>query len=127
LLVRATPQDLDQIEAAIQALNLAPPQLTIKAKFVEVAQNDSKALGFDWYLGNVLMNNNSIGMSAGTAPSYTGNSTAANPSGTFPGSTAAGTAIAQSASDSLLTSGLRNVANAPTLGTISGILTDPQF
>jgi general secretion pathway protein D len=127
LLVRATMQDLDIIEAAIQALNIAPPQITIKAKFVEVSQNDSKSLGFDWYLGNVLMNNNSIGLQGGTAPSYTGNSTTANPEGTFPGSSSAGTSLGALASDSLLTSGLRNNLNAPAIGTISGILTDPQF
>src|SRR6266568_8764421 len=127
LLVRATMQDLDIIEAAIQALNITPPQLTIKAKFIEVSQNDTKSLGFDWYLGNVLMNNNSIGLIGGTAPSYNGKSTTANPEGTFPGSASAGTTTAASSSDSLLTSGLRNLANAPALGTISGILTDPQF
>ena len=61
LLVRATMQDLDIIEAAIQVLNIVPPQVNIKAKFVEVSQDDNKALGFDWYLGNVLMNNGAIG------------------------------------------------------------------
>ena len=69
LVVRATMQDLDIIEAAIQILNIVPPQVNIKAKFVEIIQDDTKALGFDWYLGNVLMNNGSIGGQGGTAPS----------------------------------------------------------
>ena len=72
LLVRATMQDLDIIEVAIQVLNIVPPQVNIKAKFVEISQNDNKALGFDWYLGNVLMNNGTIGGQGGTAPSYHG-------------------------------------------------------
>jgi general secretion pathway protein D len=126
LLVRATMEELDVIEAAIDALNIVPPQVNIKAKFVEIEQDDTKALGFDWYLGNWLMNNNSIVGSGGTAPSFYGAPTTANPSGLFPGNAAAGTAIAPLATDQLLTSGLRT-AGTPTLFTLTGILTDPQF
>ena len=50
LFVKATMADLDLIEQAIQILNIAPPQITIDAKFIEVREIDSKALGFDWYL-----------------------------------------------------------------------------
>ncbi|MBK8001637.1 MAG: hypothetical protein IPK15_23775 [Verrucomicrobia bacterium] len=50
LMVRATLQDLDIIEQAVQVLNMAPPQVTIEAKFAEITQQDSKALGFDWFL-----------------------------------------------------------------------------
>ena len=84
LIVRATMQDLDIIEAAIQVLNIVPPQVNIKSKIVEVSQDDNKALGFDWYLGNVLMNNGTIGGQGGTAPSYVGKPTAANPLGHLP-------------------------------------------
>jgi type II secretory pathway component GspD/PulD (secretin) len=41
---------LDIIQKAMEVLNVAPPQLTIEAKFVEVGQNDSRELGFDWFL-----------------------------------------------------------------------------
>jgi general secretion pathway protein D len=125
LVVRATMQDLDIIEAAIQILNIVPPQVNIKSKFVEISQNDQKALGFDWYLGNMLMNNGTIGAQAGSAPSYTGAATPANPSGVFPGNPYAGTTIPASATDGQLTSGLRSVGSP--LFTLSGILTDPQF
>jgi len=131
LIVRATMQDLDMIEAAIQVLNVVPPQVNIKAKFVEISQTDTKALGFDWYLGNTLMNNGAIGLSGGTAPSASGAATAANPSGVFPGAAAnpvtgaAATAISSSTTDGLITSGLRNPST--TLFTMTGILTDPQF
>lgn len=127
LLVRATSQELDIIEAAIQALNIAPPQVNVKTKFVEVTQNDSKALGFDWYLGNFLMGNNAMGLQGGTAPTYAGSPSAANPEGTFPGSAIGGTGFPVASSDSLLTSGLRNQLNAPAVATFTGILTDPQF
>ncbi|HVM50202.1 MAG TPA: tetratricopeptide repeat protein [Candidatus Acidoferrum sp.] len=126
LLVRASMEELDIIEAAIDALNIVPPQVNIKAKFVEIEQDDTKALGFDWYLGNWLMNNNSIVGSGGSAPSFYGAPSAANPSGLFPGNAAAGTAIAPASTDQLITSGLRT-AGTPTLFTLTGILTDPQF
>src|SRR6185436_9055785 len=114
-----------------QMLNTAPPQINIKAKFLEVSQHDSRALGFDWYLGNVLMNNNRMGLQGGTAPTFNGQPSAANPEGTFPGSVVNGTAIPVSPSDQLLTGVLRNTTQAggsiPTLATFSSILTDPQF
>lgn len=131
LMVRATQQELDLVEAAVQILNIAPPEVNIKVKFVEVNQNDSKALGFDWYLGNFLMAGGAIGAQGGTAPSYSGQSTLANSEGTFPGSAVNGTTIAPSATDGLLTGGLRNgagaISAAPAIATLSGILTDPQF
>ena len=130
LVVRATLQDLDIIEVAIQILNIVPPQVNIKAKFVEISQDDTKALGFDWYLGNVLMNNGTIGGQGGTAPSFNGAPTAANPIGTFPGvpaipSPAPARPSRPAATDQLLTSGLRNPSTS--LFTLTGILTDPQF
>ena len=51
LFVKATEDDLDTIERAIQVLNQVPPQVHIKARFIEVSQTDNKQLGFDWYLG----------------------------------------------------------------------------
>lgn len=139
LVVRATLQDLDIIEAAIQVLNAAPPLINIKSKFVEITQTDAKALGFDWYLGNFLMRNGSLGMQGGTAPTYQGAETAANPLGTFPGSYFPGDGLLPPAdtrlpianTDQRLTSGLRNEYGKqtpiPTLATFTGILTDPQF
>jgi general secretion pathway protein D len=121
LLVHASLADLDIIESAVQVLNLAPPQINIKAKFIEVTQTDSKALGLDYYLGNVLMNNGSTGLQGGTAPSFNGAPTPANPVGVFPNPI-----IPQANTDQLITSGLRNTG-IPSLATLSGILTDPQF
>ena len=126
LYVRASLQELDIIEQAIQVLNIAPPQVNIRAKFAEVGQNDKRALGFDWYLGNMLMGNGRLGAMGGTAPSYTGAPSPANPLGFFPGTSLANT-IAPAASDQLITAGIRNTANAPALATLTGILTDPQF
>ena len=129
LMVRATSQELDIIQKAIEVLNVAPPQLTIEAKFVEIGQEDSKALGFDWFLGNTLMKNGSIGMQGGTAPSFAGSPSTANPGGTFPGSFGIPT-FSPAATDGQVTSGLRSnggSAGAASIMTITGILTDPQF
>jgi general secretion pathway protein D len=146
LLVRATADDLEIIQQAIETLNQAPPNVSIEAKFADLTQEDSRALGFNWYLGNTLINNGAIGLQGGTAPSYQGPATGANPSGIFPGPgtlipgsttfTPGPGAVASSASDNILTSGLRNTYGAsgssagttiPTVATITGIMTDPQF
>ncbi|MBX3734851.1 MAG: hypothetical protein KF791_19920 [Verrucomicrobiae bacterium] len=149
LFVRATLSDLDIIERAIQVLNVAPPQVEIEARFAEVTQADAKALGFQYYIGNWLTGGGKVGWQGGTAPSF-GNPTAsgstANPYGTFPGvpfSDGTGgtpvnqfdTTIPPNATDGNLTSGVRtsftdinrNQKEIPTVATITGILTDPQF
>ena len=124
LMVRATLQDLDIIEQAIQVLNMSPPQVMIEAKFAEINQSDIKALGFDWWVGNALMGDGGkVGVQGGTAPSFgsPGTSTSqANPTGIFP-TPPIGTAT----TDGKITSGLRN--SAPAVATVTGILTDPQF
>jgi general secretion pathway protein D len=141
LFVRASMEELDIVEAAIQALNVAPPQVTIETKFTEVNQEDNRALGFDWFLGNTLAKSGAIGMQGGTAPSYSGTPSPANPSGFFPGpgdatglpgqfTPSAGTQGSRS-TDNQLTTGLRQSVGTslqnPALATITGILTDPQF
>ncbi len=123
LYVRSTTEVLDVIEQVIQTLNAPPPQLSIEVKFVEVEQNDSKALGFDWYLGNFTVGGGKVGASGGSAPVYTGTPTDENPTGYFP---AYSDNTAQSQGN--ITSGLaENNSSIPTVATITGILTDPQF
>lgn len=110
LLVRATARDLQTVETALQMLNTSPPQVVIEAKFVEVTMDDNKAPGFDWYLGNTLMTTNASGnQPGGTVSSSAGTSSVAIRTGVFPGS----------ASTSPTTSN--------GVGTITGIMTDPQF
>jgi beta-lactamase regulating signal transducer with metallopeptidase domain/type II secretory pathway component GspD/PulD (secretin) len=45
LFVRATGQDLDTVEKAIQVLNMTAPQIHIKARFIEVPEEMAKNLG----------------------------------------------------------------------------------
>src|SRR5205807_9116204 len=76
-----------------------------------------------------------MGFQGGTAPSVgspTTSSSFANPSGVFPGplvgppfTTASPGTVFPSATDNILTQGLRN--SAPAVLSYTGILTDPQF
>ena len=130
LVIQATAQDLDLIEAALQTLNTSPPQINIKTKFVEITQNDSRALGFQWYMGNLIFGpSQGIGLSGGTQPTFAGQPSTANPAGSFPGvnNGTTDTTIQPATSDSVITQGLRNQLNAPALATITGLLTEPQF
>ena len=122
LFVKATPSELDTVERAIQALNQAGPQVHIKTRFIEIQQDDNRALGFDWFLGNFV--NGKVVANGGTAPSLNVPVSAANPLGSFPGNTTA-SQIAGAATDQQLTSGLRNTG--PALATLTGIMTDPNF
>lgn len=123
LFVKATESDLDTIERALQVLNQVPPQVHIKARFIEVQQTDDNELGFEWWLGQFNLGNNVVG-TGGSSPSLTVPTSAANPLGAFPGNTAS-SVVGSSANDQSLTQGLRN--GAPTLATFTGILTDPNF
>jgi general secretion pathway protein D len=125
LLIRATLQDLDIIEVVLQMLNSVPPQINLKCKVVAVPQNDTKALGFDWYLGNMLMTNGSTGPEAGSTFSSNLVPTTAKPPGTFPGDPHASTTNEPGVNAKLLTSGLHLGNNPPF--PLCGILTDPQY
>jgi general secretion pathway protein D len=48
LLVTNTPTELDKVEQLVQAMNKAPKQVKITTKFVEIAQENTDELGFDW-------------------------------------------------------------------------------
>ncbi|NBR87171.1 MAG: hypothetical protein EBT61_16980 [Verrucomicrobia bacterium] len=122
LLVRASIQDLDIIQQAIELLNTTPPQVLVESKFAEINQNDNKGVGFDWFLGNTIFG--PLAGQGGTAPSLQGRQTRANPLGVFP---LPQTPIGPGSADGGLTSGALNRNNQPALATITGILTDPQF
>jgi general secretion pathway protein D len=124
LFVYATPQDLDIIERAIQVLDEVPPQVHIKARFIDVEQDDTAGLGFDWYLGQFNIGHSVVGQ-GGQAGSLGVPTSAANPSGVFPGNTFNGTTVANGVQS--LTSGLVNNSSLPAIASVTGILTDPNF
>ena len=106
LMIRATLQDMDIIEQAIQALNTSPPQLQIAVKWCEIEEDAGRALGFDWLLGR--------------GPTNAMASTPARP---------AGTKATGAPRSNLTTFGLRSATNGSNTetATLTGILTDPQF
>ena len=104
-----------RVEGAIQALNQTNPQIHIKARFIELEQDNNTALGFDWYLGS--FSNGPVGTDGrgallpATARMSIGNTTV--------------NAVTVPVSNQWLTQGLRNTVPAPT--NVTGILTDPNF
>jgi type II secretory pathway component GspD/PulD (secretin) len=125
LFVKATEDDLDTIERALQALNQVPPQVHIKARFIEVEQSDNNQLGFDWFLGQFQLGNQVVGQ-GGNAGSLNVPVTANNASGTFPGNPTSGTTIPQGV-EQVFSSGLTSGTAGSTTATITGILTNPNF
>jgi general secretion pathway protein D len=126
LIIRNTPENMELIERVLAVLNSVPTQVEIEAKFVEIGQNDLDALGFTWKVGPYQAGD--VVISGG------------QPSTTFPGTTPNANANGNN-----ITSGLRDqsalIGNAVasllgqtasagtggTVGSIRGILTNPQF
>lgn len=129
LIVHNTPENLETLERVLDVLNSTPPEVEIEAKFVQIAQNDLDELGFDWQMGT---------KTAGSFDVTGGNSVGGFP----PGTSASGsqtydvtaglrdfTAIQGNAIDSLLAANGFGTVSTPQdqVGTIRGILTNPQF
>jgi hypothetical protein len=50
LLVRATMEDLDTVEKAIQLLNQLPSQVSVQIQFTELTPSEAKEAGLEWLL-----------------------------------------------------------------------------
>lgn len=53
LMVKATLEDLEIVQRAVEMLNYEPPQVTLEVRTVEVTKDDVRALGFDWFMSPV--------------------------------------------------------------------------
>jgi general secretion pathway protein D len=139
LIVKNTQENLDLIDAIVQAQLLSGPvQVEIESKFVEIQQNNLKELSFDTLLGQGnVPGSGKVFFGGGTTGSATGLDQSQFPfpigSGTaqtFPTGSGLRTgtqAISQNAIDALLagTSGLS--APSPATAAIAGIFSDPTF
>ncbi len=110
LLVTNTPAELDKVEQLVELyLNQQPKQVKITTKFVEITQENSDELGFDWVFSPIGGSGGSIFGTAGTL-----------------GSGAARTAldfinpIDGTSIPGIPSSSLENVTNTPTSGLRSG-------
>jgi general secretion pathway protein D len=128
LLVTNTPTELDKVETLVNALiNKQPKQVKITTKFVEIAQENSDELGFDWIINPFpLVSGNSIWGSGGTRGNQSGRK------GNDFVSPVGGTSIdgvpadPLQYADPLATNGLRSGDQAINRNSIDAILNNPN-
>ena len=140
LVVRNTQENLDLIQALIEAGESIASQVEIEAKFVEITQNNLKELSFDWLLGQANIPGGTRdgifvgGGTSGNTPKidqadfpFPINNGAYTTYPTTSGNRSGGLAISQNAIDSLLFGTAGASALAPAIAGIAGIMTDPSF
>ncbi|MBK1881179.1 type II and III secretion system protein [Luteolibacter pohnpeiensis] len=67
LVVRNTSTELDKVEQLVEAYSeKSPKQVNITTKFVEISQENTDELGFDWLVSPFGLNANSVFASGGT-------------------------------------------------------------
>jgi general secretion pathway protein D len=135
LVVRNTRDNIDVIDALVDAaMGVAPSQVDIQTKFLEINQNNLQELGFSWLLGPFSIGGGVYGSGGGNSAVNSANYPFGNPmAGGYPmspvGSVRSGDqAITGNSIDSLL-AGKTGVsdATAPGIFSIAGVFTDPQF
>lgn len=138
LVVRNTQENIDLIETLVQqAAGDVIKQVEIEAKFIEITQNNTKELSFDWLVGqfNGPGKNQKVFFGGGTTAGTSGypfiNGTTGTPVGDYSvtgGNRSGGLAISGNAIDALLfgTAGAPAAA-APGVFSVAGVFTDPQF
>lgn len=135
LIVRNTADMLELVDAIVEQANVSgPKQVEIEAKFIEITQNNLKAMGFDWLLGPFSFGgNNQLSGTGGTSGTgaavnqadYPFNTTGLNP--VTAGNRSGNLAISGSAIDSLLLGTTTTQLLTPGIFGVGGLLTDPQF
>lgn len=135
LVVRNTRDNIDLIDSLVDAaLGVAPSQVDIQTKFLEINQNNLQELGFDWLLGPFSVGGGVYGTGGGV-PGAGANTTAfGNPmAGGYPmssvGSLRSGNqAITGNSVDSLLAGQVfGDRTAAPGIFSIAGVFSEPQF
>jgi len=132
LVIRNTRDNIDQIDALVDAaMGVAPSQVDIQTKFVEINQNNIQELGFDWLLGPFSIGGSGVyGSGGGGANSldsanYPFNTTGMNSVGSL---RSGDRAISQNSIASLLAGQAGGTLSpAPGVFSVAGVFTDPQF
>ncbi len=128
IVIRNTPDNLENFERVLATFNVIPSQVEIEAKFIQISQNDLDELGFQWNVAGRQFGN--IAANGGGAPSPFGVDNAA-PSSANNVTTGLRdtTAIQANAIDTLLASSGFSSLTQPQdqVATIQGILTNPRF
>ena len=140
LVVRNTRDNMDVIDSLVDAaMGVAPSQVDIQTKFLEINQNNLQELGFDWLLGPFSVGGGVYG-SGGGVPGVTGGNTYpfGNPMGGGSPMSSVGAlrsgdqAISGNSVDALLsqngyTAASSAAAPAPGIFSIAGVFSEPQF
>jgi general secretion pathway protein D len=132
LVIRNTRDNIDQIDALVDAaMGVAPSQVDIQTKFIEINQNNIQELGFDWLLGPFSIGGSGVyGSGGGGSNSLTGANYPFNTAGmNTVGSLRSGSrAISQNSIASLLSGQAGgSLSPAPGVFSVAGVFTDPQF
>jgi general secretion pathway protein D len=140
LIVRNTKENIDLLDSLVDAaVDVAPTQVEIQTKFLEINQNNIQELGFDWLLGPFSIGGGVYGSGGGTPGASTatypfGNPMAGGAAMSSVGALRSGNnAIQGNSIDSLLASpsgvgeALANTTPAPGIFSIAGVFSEPQF
>ncbi|MGD0060425.1 MAG: hypothetical protein ABSD58_13500 [Verrucomicrobiia bacterium] len=134
IIIRNTPENLEIFERVLSAYNIVPVQIEIEAKFVQISQTDLDELGFDWQVGTKTLGSFDVTGGSGAEAFPPGSGAASSPSYDITSGLQGVSAIQGNAISSLLAagglaSGGSTTVSSPqtAIGTIRGILTNPQF
>ncbi|QJE97149.1 Amuc_1098 family type IV pilus outer membrane protein [Luteolibacter luteus] len=127
LLVRNTPTNLDLIEQIVeQVAGDAPRQVKISTKFVEISQENTDELGFDWIVSPFGLSANSVFLGGGTVGSGQ-TRTNADFIGTVDGVNIPGVPAATGTNvTDIVTGGLRSGDGAINRNNIDAVLNNPN-
>ena len=136
LVIRNTRDNIDVIDSLVDAaMGVAPSQVDIQTKFLEINQNNLQELGFDWLLGPFSIGGGVYGTGGGDGSNVNssylpfGNPMAGgavmNPVG---GLRSGDQSVTGNSVDALLAGQLgASVAPAPGIFSIAGVFSEPQF
>ena len=132
LVIRNTRDNIDQIDALVDAaMGVAPSQVDIQTKFIEINQNNIQELGFDWLLGPFSIGGSGVyGSGGGGSNSLTGANYPFNSAGmNTVGSLRSGDQAITGNSIGALLAGQAGGSTTPAPGvfSVAGVFTDPQF
>ena len=136
LVVRNTRDNIDVIDSLVDAaMGVAPSQVDIQTKFLEINQNNLQELGFSWLLGPFSIGGGVYGSGGGNSADVNsanypfGNPMAGGAAMSPVGALRSGNgAITGNSVDALIAgqSGISD-ATAPGIFSIAGVFSDPQF
>jgi len=136
LVIRNTRDNIDVIDSLVDAaMGVAPSQVDIQTKFLEINQNNLQELGFDWLLGPFSIGGGVYGTGGGDGANVnSGNYPFGNPMAGGAvmnpvGSIRSGDqAISGNSVDALIAGqGGLSTAPAPGIFSIAGVFSEPQF